>query len=183
MCCTQLAEHTGCKNQAKNCHLHTIAQLCRAISSQLRHVSTIGKKFVKLQYLLHMSSQYGELCPLMAEISWQVWGTPANFNGFCVLASLLYRHRSTEVNQTFHDVWPSPGLVYYVYIFWAFCLLTEFCQVQNSLCVRVLRSAILVALLHGTRAVGVCQTLHCGIFTRHGGRPVRHWAVELYSSY
>ena len=29
---------------AKNRHLGTIAQLCRAISSQLRHVSTIGKK-------------------------------------------------------------------------------------------------------------------------------------------
>ena len=29
---------------AKNRHLGTITQLCRAISSQLRHVSTIGKK-------------------------------------------------------------------------------------------------------------------------------------------
>jgi len=46
---------------AKNGHLGTIAQLCHAVSSQLRHVSTIGKKFVKQQYLLHMSSQYGEL--------------------------------------------------------------------------------------------------------------------------
>jgi len=36
----------GCKcrtQKSKNCHLGTIAQLCRAISSQLRHVSTIGK--------------------------------------------------------------------------------------------------------------------------------------------
>jgi len=33
----------------KNRHLGTIAQLCRAISSQLRHVSTIGKKPVKQQ--------------------------------------------------------------------------------------------------------------------------------------
>jgi len=32
---------------AKNRHLGTIAQLCRAMSSQLRHVSTIGKKLVK----------------------------------------------------------------------------------------------------------------------------------------
>ena len=31
---------------AKNRHLGTIAQLCRAISSQLRHVSTIGKKLL-----------------------------------------------------------------------------------------------------------------------------------------
>jgi len=40
---------------AKNRHLGTIAQLCRAISSQRRHVSTIGKKLVKQQYLLYMS--------------------------------------------------------------------------------------------------------------------------------
>jgi len=28
--------------------------------------------------------------PLAAEISPVVWGTPANFNGFCVLPALLY---------------------------------------------------------------------------------------------
>jgi len=27
------------------------------------HISTIGKKLVKYQYLLHMFSQYGELQP------------------------------------------------------------------------------------------------------------------------
>jgi len=41
MCCTRLAENTGRKNDAKNRHLGTVAQLCRAISSQLRYVSTI----------------------------------------------------------------------------------------------------------------------------------------------
>ena len=41
MCCTRLAENTGRK---KNRHFGTIAQLCRAVSSQLTHVSTIGKK-------------------------------------------------------------------------------------------------------------------------------------------
>jgi len=41
---------------AKNRHLGTIAQLCQAVYSQLRHISTIGKKLVKQQYLLHMSS-------------------------------------------------------------------------------------------------------------------------------
>jgi len=40
--------------------------------------------------------------------------------------------------------------------------LTEFCHVQNSLCVKVLRSAILAALLHGTPAAGVIQTLRRG---------------------
>jgi len=44
-------------------HLGTIAELCWAISSQLRHVSTVRKKLVKQQCLLHMSSQYGEHRP------------------------------------------------------------------------------------------------------------------------
>jgi len=55
MRCTRLAANTGRKKVAKNRHLGTIAQLCWAISSQLRHVSTIGKKIVKQQYLLYMS--------------------------------------------------------------------------------------------------------------------------------
>jgi len=42
----QLAENTGCKKVAKNHHLGTITQLCQAISSQLRHISTIGKKLL-----------------------------------------------------------------------------------------------------------------------------------------
>jgi len=60
MCCTCLAETTGRKNDAKNRHLGTIPQFCRAISSQLWYVSTIGKELVKQQYLLHMCPQYGE---------------------------------------------------------------------------------------------------------------------------
>ena len=50
----------------------------------------------------------------------------------------------------------------YVYISWGLLPLTEFCQVQNSLCVQVLCShilAALAALLHSARAVGVSQTL------------------------
>ena len=48
------------------------------------------KKVIKQQHLLHMSLQYGELSPLAAEILSLVWGTPANFNGFRVLAVLLH---------------------------------------------------------------------------------------------
>ena len=40
MCCTRLPEIQDTKIP----YLDTIAQLCRAISSQLRHLSTIGKK-------------------------------------------------------------------------------------------------------------------------------------------
>jgi len=97
--------------------------------------------------------------PLAAEIDWRVWGTPANFDGFRVLASLLQRRRSTKVNQALHDVWPSPGLVHYLYTFGGSCSLTEFCPVQNSPCAQVLRSPILAALLHFTRVVSVNQSL------------------------
>jgi len=72
---------------------------------------------------------------LTSEMDSLVWSTPANFNGFRVLASVLHRRRSPEANQTLHDVWPSHGLVHYVYIFGRSCPLVEFYQVQNSLCV------------------------------------------------
>jgi len=63
---------------------------------------------------------------LTAEIGSGVWGTPGTFNGFRVLASLLQRHRSPEANQTLHDVWPSPGLVHYIYIFGALAVSQSF---------------------------------------------------------
>ena len=38
-----------------------------------------------------------------------------------VLPLLLQRRRSPEANQTLQDVWPSPGLVHYVYTFRGSC--------------------------------------------------------------
>jgi len=138
------------KKSPKIRHLGTIAQLCRAISSQLRHVSTIVKKFLNNNISSTCPHNMVNVGPQGAEIVSLVWGTPANFNGFRVLVSLLQRRRSTEANQTLHDVWPSPGLVHYIYIFGGSCPVTEFCQVQHSLCVQVLRCPILAALLHDT---------------------------------
>jgi len=43
--------------------------------------------------------------PLAAETCWRVWGTPANFKGFCVVASLLQRRRSPEANQCLAVSW------------------------------------------------------------------------------
>ena len=101
MCCMRLTGNTDPKNDAKNRHLRTIAQLCQAIYLQLRHVSTIGKKLV-------LSSNISSRCPhnmvnfglLVAEICLVVWGTPANFNGFCVLAALLHGTPVLSVSQT-----------------------------------------------------------------------------------
>jgi len=70
----------------------------------------------------NMSSTYPHMAnfgPLTADICWWVWGTPANFNVFCVFLSLLQRSRSPESNKTLHDVCPSPALLHYIYIFWA----------------------------------------------------------------
>jgi len=66
--------------------------------------------------------------------------------------------------------------------FWGSCPLTEFCQVQNSLCVQVLHYPILAASLHGTPAADVSQTLQHG--TRNGIKelslnvpPIVTWAA------
>ena len=118
--------------------------------------------------------------PLTAEICLRTWGIPANFNGFRVLASLLHRRRSVEINQTLHDVWPSPGLLHYI------CILEA--VAHNGILPRAkftlrpsLRSPILAALLHGSRALDVSNALRHGNFRRKGGHPIRHWAVELSS--
>jgi len=81
-------------------HLDTIEQLCEATSSKLTHVSTIGKKPVKQQYLPTCPYNMGNFGLLAAEIVSLVWGTPANFNGFHVLAALLHETLVVGVNKT-----------------------------------------------------------------------------------
>jgi len=90
MCCMRLAGNTGCKNDAKNRHLRTITQLRRAISSQLWHVSTIGKNLLSSNISHTCPYNMVNFGPLAAEIVSLVWSTPANFNGFRVLAALLH---------------------------------------------------------------------------------------------
>ena len=90
MRCTRLAANTGRKSVAKNRHLGTIAQLCRKISSQLRHVSTIGKNLLSSNTSSTCPGNMVNFGPVTAEIDPVVWGTPTNFNRFCVLAALLH---------------------------------------------------------------------------------------------
>jgi len=54
----------------------------------------------------------------------------------------------------------------------------EFRHVQNALCVQVLRSLILAALLHLTPAAGVSQTLRRG--TRNGITELSQWAPPIF---
>jgi len=110
MCCTRLAGNTA-RKKAQNSRLCVIAQLCRAISSQLRHISTTGIKLLNSSTSSRFRHNMVNFGPLTAENGWRVWGTLANFNVFRVFSSLLQRRRSLEANQTLHDVWPSPGLI------------------------------------------------------------------------
>ena len=91
-CCTRLAENTGCKKWPQIPHLGTITQLCRAVSLQLRHVSTIGKNLLNSSTSPICTYNMLNCGPLAGEIGLPVWGTSAHFNGFRVglLAALLH---------------------------------------------------------------------------------------------
>jgi len=97
MCCTLLAGNTGRKNR----HFGTIAQLCRAVSSQLRHVSTIGKKLVKHRHLLNMSSWYGELWPTNGWDLLASLGHPCKFQRLSRLGGVTVQHSSSGRQPNF----------------------------------------------------------------------------------
>jgi len=52
MCCRRLAGNTGCKNDAK-------IAIWAPSHNFVGRISTIEKRLVNQQYVLHMSSQYG----------------------------------------------------------------------------------------------------------------------------
>ena len=113
-----------------------------------------------------LNSNISSTCPhnvvnigkITAEIGCQVFSTPTNFNGF-------WHHGFVTAVTSLNG--GQPNFAQCLAISWAgtlyihcwggggSCFLTAFCQVQNSLCVQVLHSPVLAALLHGTRAVGV----------------------------
>jgi len=76
-------------------------------------MSTIGKKLLNSNVSSICPHNMTNFGPLAAEIFSGVWGTPANFNGFRVLALLRQRRRSPEANQTLHDVLPSSALLHH----------------------------------------------------------------------
>ena len=91
------ATQGGHKRSPKIRHLGTIAQLSRAISSQLKHVSTIGKNLLSSNMSSTCRHNMVNFGPL-AEIVSLVWGTPANFNGFRILAELLHSNSGRQPN-------------------------------------------------------------------------------------
>ena len=100
-CCMRLAGNAGAKKLPKMRHLGTIAQVYRAIPSQLRHVSTIGKKLVKQQYVLQMSPQYGVLRPTSGWDRFTNFGHPCKFQRVSRLGSVTAWQSSSERQPNF----------------------------------------------------------------------------------
>ena len=96
--------------------------------------------------------------PLAAEIVSLVWGTQQISTGFAFwfrYCSDVAQRKATKLCTMFGRLLGC----YAIYIFMGSSFsVMEFCQVQHSLCVQVLRSPILETLLHGTLVEGVRQT-------------------------
>ena len=180
MCCTRLAGNAGAKKSPKICHLRTIAQLCRAIFFTTKTCIDNWKKPVKQQYLLQMSSQYSKLPPTNGWALLVGLGHPSKFQrvshlGFVTAPTSLIGGQPNFA-RCLATSWAGTLYIH----FRGLCPMMEFCYVQNSLCIEVLHSPILAALLHRTAAAGVSQPLQRG--TRNGithlysaGQPWR-WA-------
>jgi len=101
-------------------HLGTIAQVCWAISSQLRHVSTVGKNLLNSNTSSTCPYNMVKFGPLTAKIASEVWGSPANFNWFRVLAALLRVSQTAAFNrgrQLYSAGRPSHWALAYILVF------------------------------------------------------------------
>ena len=90
---------------AKNRHLGTIAQICWAIPSQLRHIPTIGKS-VKQQYVLQMFSQHGEFRSISGWDQFGSLGAPlristgfASWQRYCTVLQQYASAKLCDVEQ------------------------------------------------------------------------------------
>jgi len=97
MCCTQLAGNTGRKKVAILAPSHNLSGYV------FGNKACIDNRKKSL-----LNSNTSSTCPVnmvnfgpsAAEICWRVLGTPANFNGFRVLAALLHGTLVVGVSQT-----------------------------------------------------------------------------------
>jgi len=133
MCGSRLAENSRRKKVAKNRHVGTIAQICRAISSQLRNISTIGKNL--------FSSNMSSTCPRnMVNFSTNGWDLLASLGHPCKFQRVS---RLAFVTAATSLTGGQPNFARCMAVFWPgtlyihSCLLTEFCHMQNSLSVHL----------------------------------------------
>jgi len=101
MCCTRLAENTDAtiaKNSPSGYHHTTLSGY---IFTTKAHIDNRKKKYVKQQYLPHMSLQYGELWPTS---SWDLLaslGNPCKFQRVSRLGSITAQHSRGERQPNF----------------------------------------------------------------------------------
>jgi len=112
MCCTRLAEYTGCKKSLSGHHPDptTLSGYIFATKASINN----RKKLVKQQYLLHMSPQRGELWPANG---WDLlaWlGHPGNGFAFWLrYCTNVAQRRSTKLCRMFGRL-----LGWYIIHFW-----------------------------------------------------------------
>jgi len=99
-CCTRLAGNAEPKNSPKKSpYGHHRTTLSGHIFPTKAHIDN-RKKIVKQQYLLHMSSQYGELRPSSGWDRLTSLGHPCKFQLVSRLCSVTARHLLVGVSQT-----------------------------------------------------------------------------------
>jgi len=97
MCCMWLAENTGRKKLPFQHHCTTLSGCIFATKACIDNQK---KNLLNSNTSSTCSHNIVNFGLLTAEICWQVWGTPANFNGFRVLAALLHGTLVVGVSQT-----------------------------------------------------------------------------------
>jgi len=146
----------------KNRHAHHCTTLSGWIFATDMYQQS--EKNVKQQYLEcpHNMANFG---PLAAEIGSGVWAFHQISTGFAFgFVSGATSFTGSQPNFARCLAVSCAGILYIH--FRRLLPLSEFCQLQNSLCVQVYLSHIFAALLHGTWATGVSQSLRRG--TRNG---------------
>jgi len=100
MCCSWLAANTDTKKSPK---IAICAPSHNFVGLYLRNYGTYRqseKNLLSINISSTCPHNMVNFGPLAAEIVSLVWGTPANFNGFCVLAALLHGTLVVGVSQT-----------------------------------------------------------------------------------
>jgi len=190
MCCTRLVVGNTvpyAKMTQKSPSVHHRTTLSSYIFATKACIDNRKKNLLNSKTSSTCSYKMANFGPLTAEIVSLVWGTPANFDGFRVIGFVTAATSLTGGQPYFaRCLAVSRAATLYIH-FWGqgfggSCPLTEFCQVQNSLCVQVLPSPILTALQRGTPAADISQTLRRG--TRNGitelsqaAPPIFGWAA------
>jgi len=184
MCCTRLAGNTGGKWRKKSPYAHYRTTLSGWIFATKACINN-GKKLLNSNISSRCPHDMANFGPLTVEICWRIWGTPANFNAFRVLASLLQPRRSPEANQTLRDVRLSPGLVVctrYIHFRCKIHFMSKSCVLVywQRYCSALQRRAL-------AKLCGVVQGMELRNFRRgrhlySAGRPSR-WALTHISSF